>query len=90
MPQILTALYLIAMLAAGWRLFGLGWSRGVKIATAVALILPFPLLMLLPALIEPARPFADLLRAMGLTLLLCGALCLGGGWSAAKMRARRR
>ncbi|MEG8223628.1 hypothetical protein OSJ57_23950 [Sphingomonas sp. HH69] len=90
MPQIFTALYLIAMLAAGWRLFGLGWSRGIKIAAAVALVCPVPLLVLLPGLIHPDRPFADLLRTIGLTLLLCGALCLGGGWSAAKMRARRR
>ncbi|MBJ7443327.1 MAG: hypothetical protein JHD32_03230 [Sphingobium sp.] len=90
MAQILTALYLLAMLAAGWRLFGLAWSRRVKAAAAVALVCPVPLLVLLPGLIHPERPFADLLRAIGLALLACGALCLAGGVSAAWLRARRR
>lgn len=90
MAQILTALYLLAMLAAGWRLFGLGWSLRVKIAAAVALVCPVPLLVLLPGLVHPERPFADLLRAIGLALLACGALCLAGGLSAAWLRARRR
>lgn len=90
MAKILTALYLVAMLAAGWRLFGLGWSPRIKIAAAVALVCPVPLLVLLPGLIHPERPFADLLRAIGLTLLACGALCLAGGLSAAWLRARRR
>lgn len=78
------------MLAAGWRLFGLGWSRRIKIAAAVALVCPVPLLVLLPGLIHPERPFADLLRAIGLALLACGALSLAGGLSAAWLRARRR
>jgi hypothetical protein len=90
MAQILTALYLLAMLAAGWRLFGLGWSHRIKIGAAVALVCPVPLLVLLPGLIHPERPFADLLRAIGLALLACGALCLAGGLSAAWLRARRR
>lgn len=89
MAQILTALYLFAMLAAGWRLFGVVWSRGAKLSTAVALICPIPLLLLGPALLHPERPFADLMRASGLALLLCGALCMGGGVSAAWVRARR-
>jgi len=38
MAQILTAIYLFAMLAAGWRLFGVDWSRGAKLSTAVTLI----------------------------------------------------
>ena len=46
--------------------------------------------LLLPGLIHPERPFADLLRAIGLALLACGALCLAGGVSAAWLRARRR
>jgi hypothetical protein len=90
MAQILTALYLLAMLAAGWRLFGLGWSHRIKAAAAVALVCPVPLLVLLPGLIHPERSFADLLRAIGLALLACGALCLAGGLSAAWLRARRR
>jgi hypothetical protein len=89
MPQILTALYLLMMLAAGWRLFGLPWSRPVKAAAAAALVCPIPLLVLLPGLLHPERPFADLLQKLGLTLLLCGALCMLGGLSAARMRTRR-
>lgn len=90
MVQIVTAIYLLFMLVAGWRLFGIGWSRGAKLATALALILPVPLLVLVPALLHPERPFSSLLRSVGLALLLCGALCMGGGWSAARLRARRR
>lgn len=89
MAQILTALYLLAMLAAGWRLFGIGWSRGAKLSAAVALVCPVPLLLLIPALVHPERPLAGLMRMSGLTLLLCGALCMAGGVSAAWMRARR-
>ena len=90
MAQIVTALYLLLMLFAGWRLFGIGWPRGRKIAAAVALVAPIPLLLMIPALLHPERPFADVLRAVGLALLVCGALCMGGGWSAARLRARRR
>ena len=90
MHQILTAAYLIAMLAAGWRLYGIGWSRLAKGAAALALLLPVPLLFLGPVLLHPERPFADMLRMIGLSLLLCGILCMGGGWSAARLRARRK
>ncbi len=90
MPQILTAIYLIAMLAAGWRLFSLGWTRTTKLAASVAIVAPIPLLILLPALLNPERPFADLLHAIGLALLACGALSLTGGFSAAWLRARRK
>ena len=89
MAQILTAIYLFAMLAAGWRLFGVDWSRGAKLSTAVTLICPIPLLLLVPALLHPGRPFGDLMRASGLTLMLCGALCMAGGVSAAWVRTRR-
>jgi len=90
MAQILTALYLFAMLAAGWRLFGVDWSRGVKVAAAVALVCPIPLLILSRALLHPERPYAGLLQSIGIALLICGALCLCGGVSAAWMRARRK
>jgi hypothetical protein len=90
MAQIVTALYLLFMLVAGWRLFSIGWPRGAKLATALALILPVPLLVLVPALLHPERPFSDMLRSVGLALLVCGMLCMAGGWSAARLRARRR
>lgn len=89
MAQTLTALYLLTMLAAGWRLFGIAWARGVKMAAAVALVCPVPLLMLSFALLHPDRPLAGLMRAGGAALLLCGVLCMGGGVSAAWLRARR-
>lgn len=89
-PTILIAVYLLMMLAAGWRLFGIGWRRGVKFATAAALILPVPLLFLLPALRAPDRAFADLLMTFGLTLLGCGTACMAGGFGASWLRARRR
>jgi hypothetical protein len=56
----------------------------------MAIVAPIPLLILLPALLHPERPFADLLRAIGLALLACGALSLLGGVSAAWLRARRK
>lgn len=90
MAQILTAIYLLMMLAAGWRLFGLGWKRSTKAAVAVLLVCPLPLLILLPGMIHPDRPFGDLLRMIGFVLMGCGALCLVGGMSAARLRARRR
>lgn len=90
MAQFLTALYLLVMLAAGWRLYGIGWSRPMKVVTALALLSPLPLLLLIPALQNPERPYSDQLRAIGLALLLCGALCLAGGLSAAWLRTRRK
>jgi hypothetical protein len=87
--KLLPAIYLLAMLAAGWRLFGIGWSRGLRAGAAVMLICPVPLLFLLPGLFRPDRPFADMLVRIGLALLVCGALCMGGGWTGAWLRARR-
>lgn len=89
MAQILTAVYLLAMLGAGWRLFGMGWSRPAKAGASVLLVCPLPLLILIPGLMHPERPFADMLRGVGLVLLACGAMCLLGGMSAAWLRARR-
>lgn len=90
MAKIVTAIYLLFMLVAGWRLFGIGWPVKAKLATAIALILPVPLLVLIPALAHPERPFAGLLQSVGIALLVCGILCMAGGWSAARLRARRR
>ena len=89
MPQILTALYLLMMIAAGWRLFIIPWKRGLKIGAAVALVIPIPLLFLLPVLMNPERPFADLLHAIGIALLAGGAVSLLGGMSAAWLRKRK-
>jgi hypothetical protein len=90
MARIITAVYLIFMLVAGWRLHGVRWPVAGKVAAALALLLPIPLLLLIPALAHPERPFAEMLRAIGLALLVCGMLCMGGGWSAARLRARRK
>jgi hypothetical protein len=87
-PRIFTLLYLLAMVVAGWRLFRIGWPRGAKVATGLALLLPVPLMLLLPALRHPDRAFADMLRGLGLALLLCGALCMAGGVAAAWFKGR--
>ena len=89
MPKFIAALYLLLMAAAGWRLFTMGWSRGLKICAAAALVIPIPMLFLLPALMQPDRPFADVLRVIGVALMLCGALSLLGGVAGAWLRARK-
>jgi hypothetical protein len=89
MPKLLAALYLLLMVAAGWRLFGMAWSRGLKVAAAAGLVIPIPMLFLLPALMQPDRPFADLLRAIGIALMLGGAVSLLGGMAGAWLKARR-
>lgn len=89
MPKLLAALYLLLMVAAGWRLFTMPWSRGLKIGAAVALVIPIPMLFLLPALMQPDRPFADLLRAIGIALMLGGGVSLLGGMAGAWLKARK-
>ncbi|EQB32703.1 hypothetical protein [Sphingobium ummariense] len=88
-PKILLGAYLLFLVAAGWRLFGIAWSRRIKVATGLSLVVPLPLLFLLPALLRPREPFADLLLALGLALLVCGMLCLAAGMAIAWLRARR-
>jgi hypothetical protein len=88
-PLIALAIYLFLLLAAGWRLFNVRWARGAKAATAIALGLPVPLLLILPGLAQPQRPFADILIGLGLTLLACGAACLAAGFATAWIRARK-
>ncbi|KXU29709.1 hypothetical protein A0J57_04630 [Sphingobium sp. 22B] len=89
MPKILAALYLLLMVAAGWRLFTISWSRTLKIAAGVAMVVPIPMLFLLPALVQPDRPFADLLRAIGIALMLGGGVSLLGGVTGAWFKARK-
>lgn len=89
MPKILAALYLALMVAAGWRLFSMPWKRGLKTTAAVALVIPIPMLFLLPALMQPERPFADLLRAIGTALVLGGGVSLLGGMAGAWLKARK-
>jgi len=89
MPKILAALYLLLMVAAGWRLFAMRWSRGLKVAAAVALVIPIPMFFLLPSLLHPDRPFADLLRAVGIALMAGGAVSLLGGMAGAWLKARK-
>lgn len=89
MPKILAVLYLALMVAAGWRLFSMPWTRGLKIGAGVALVIPIPMLFLLPVLMQPERPFADLLRAIGIALMLGGAASLLGGMAGAWLKARK-
>ena len=88
-PKIMLGLYLLLLLAAGWRLWSIGWATRLKVATALALVLPAPLLFIIPALMRRSA-WSGLLIQFGLTLLVCGVLCLAGGFSAARLRARRR
>ena len=90
LPLILLALYLLAMMGAGWRLFAMPWPRGVKLAAAIALVCPVPLLFILPGIMQHGEGFADILVTLGLTLLACGALCFGSGMGIAWYRARGR
>lgn len=88
-PQLILGLYLLFLLAAGWRLWSIGWSARAKALTALALVLPMPLLFILPGVLR-RDTWSDVLIQLGLTLLLCGALCVAGGFSAARLRARRK
>lgn len=90
LPQIALGAYLLFLVAAGWRLFGIGWSLARKRIVAGLLVLPAPLLFLIPAFMRRGQPFADMLLNFGLALLVCGALCLGSGMLAAWLRARPR
>lgn len=90
LPLLLLALYLLAMMGAGWRLFAMPWRRGVKLAAAIALVCPAPLLFILPGLTHRGEGFNDLLVTLGVTLLACGALCFGSGMGIAWYRARGR
>lgn len=89
-PLILLAVYLLAMMGAGWRLFAMPWARGVKVAAAIALVCPVPLLFILPGLMQQGEGFSDILVKLGATLMACGALCFGSGFGFAWYRARGR
>lgn len=88
-PQLALGAYLLFLLASGWRLWAIGWSPRIKMLTAVALILPLPLLFIIPGMMRHDG-WSDILIQLGMTLLICGLLCLAGGFSAARLRARRR
>lgn len=89
LPQILLGAYLLFLVAAGWRLWSVGWTVPVKVLTALALVLPMPLLFILRG-VTRTDVWSDVLIQMGLTLLLCGIVCVAGGLSAARLRARRK
>lgn len=88
-PQILLGAYLLFLLAAGWRLWTVGWTARGKLATAMALTLPMPLLFIIQG-VTRGDVWSNMLIQMGLTLLVCGVICLAGGFSAARLRARRK
>ncbi len=89
-PQFLLGAYLLFLVAAGWRLWSIGWTRWIKTATALALVLPMPLLLMIPAAMHRNGAWSNLLMQLGLTLLVCGLISLAGGFSAARLRSRRR
>lgn len=88
-PQILLGAYLLFLVAAGWRLSIMVWSVRIKAAATLLLVLPVPLLFFIPG-VTRRDAWSDVLIQLGVTLLVCGVLCLAGGFSAARLRARRR
>lgn len=90
LTSLLPYAYLLAMVIAGWRLFVVRWSRALKIASGIVLVTVTPLLFIIPALLHPERPFADLLLATGAGMLVAGAACLLGGMASAWLRQRPR
>jgi hypothetical protein len=90
LTSILPYAYLLAMVIAGWRLFVVRWSRALKIASGIVIATVTPLLLIIPSLIHPERPFAGLLLATGIGMLAAGAACLLGGMAGAWLRQRRR
>ncbi|MDX3909748.1 MAG: hypothetical protein QHC67_08000 [Sphingobium sp.] len=90
LTSILPYAYLLALVAAGWRLFVVRWSRTLKIASGIVIVTVTPLLVLVPALLHPERPFAGLLLATGIGMLAAGAACLLGGMAGAWLRQRAR
>lgn len=90
LSAILPYLYLGLMVAAGWRLFVVRWSRALKIASGIVLVTVAPLLFIIPPMLHPERPFAGLLLATGIGMLAAGAACLLGGMAGAWLRQRSR
>ncbi|KQN06592.1 hypothetical protein ASE85_19930 [Sphingobium sp. Leaf26] len=88
-PQLALGAYLLFLLASGWRLWAVGWTLRIKMLAGLALVLPMPLLFIIPGL-RRQDDWSGMLIQLGLTLLLCGLLCLVGGFSAARLRSRRR
>ncbi|RVT43077.1 hypothetical protein [Sphingobium algorifonticola] len=88
--QIMPYGYMLLFIVIGWRLYVLRWDWRWKAASGAAMVIAPPLLFLLPALRNPQGSFAGWLLAMGIGMLVAGALCLGGGVLAAWLRARPR
>jgi len=90
LTSILPYIYMLALVIAGWRLFVVRWSRALKIASGIVIVTVTPLLLLVPSLLHPERPFAGLLLATGIGMLVAGAGCLLGGMAGAWLRQRGR
>lgn len=88
--KLLSILYLVALAVAGWRLYGLGWRRRVKLACGILLVTLAPLSFMIPAFFHPERPFADLLMATGIGMIVAGVALLLVGAGAAFLWDRLR
>lgn len=88
--QIMPYLYMAIFIVIGWRLYVIRWDWRLKAASGAAMVIAPPLLFLLPALRNPQGNFAGWLLAMGIGMLVMGALCMGGGVLAGWLRARPR
>jgi hypothetical protein len=87
---ILSLAYLLALVVVGWRLATLRWPLRLRVLAGLVLVLLTPALFLVPALLHPERPFADLQRAVGIGMLAAGAVALLCGATAGRLVRKRR
>jgi hypothetical protein len=69
-------LYLASLVGAGWRLFTLRWRRWQRLLAGVMLLVITPMLFILPALLNPLSPMADLQMAIGVGMLAAGTVAM--------------
>jgi hypothetical protein len=89
-PKLILAAYLLFLMAAGWRLFSIEWSRPLKWATGLSLVVPLPALIALPGLFRSSGVIRDFEIGVGATFLTCGVLSLLAGLALGWLRARRK
>ncbi|WP_336965087.1 hypothetical protein [Sphingobium aquiterrae] len=82
-------LYLASLVGAGWRLFTLRWRRWQRVLAGVMLAITAPMLFIVPALLNPMSPIADLQMAMGVGMLVAGVVALTCGVALGWFWARR-
>lgn len=87
--HILSVLYLLALVALGWRLVRIGWPVWIRLGSAIVLVLLTPALFLIPAVRRPDGPFSDLLLATGIGMVAAGLIATLLGAAIALLWRRR-